>query len=504
MAFILLGSQQAFGAFANGDLVLSFQATAGTGATTNVVANLGSGYGWRDKTVNQSAVIDLGALLVSTFGANWYDRTDLWICLNGLYAAGYSPANSGAPVVNGDARNATYVGSVKTDTNAAAYSQYKVTPTALGNVGTQTMTYNATCATALANSDAATIGTSTVNTIKDFTTPAGVNLVNFTLFDSTFVQSFSSGSLFSVGATAYEGALTLQRINRIDSTTGNLSNNVVVPGVNAGEGSNEGFFAIRQNGVVDFYAAPAAQTPTLTATPSSLSGFSTTAGTASASTNFTVTGTALTTNAVVTAPASFEVSTNASTSYSNSLSLTPSAGSIAATTIYVRLAASASAGSPSGNVTVASTSATTQNVAVSGAVLSSYGGWASYYGLNPAVSTGPTAGDMSSDPDKDGFINFREYAFGTSPVAGNQALVSIVPSGSNVVLTYLQKNSGLTIPYVLQTRSSLSTGSWAQPSPIPTPTPTSDQTSLPSGYTRMQFTVPMSGVSMFFQVSVTQ
>jgi hypothetical protein len=255
IAFILLGTQQAFGAFTNGDLVLSFQATAGDGATKTVVANLGSGYGWRDKTSDQSAIIDLGALLVSTFGANWYDRTDLGICLNGIYAAGYSPANSGAPVVNGDARNATYVGSAKTDASAAVYSQYKVTPTALGNVGTQMMTYNGTCATALASSSAATIGTDTVNTIEDFTTPAGVNPVNFSLFDSTFVQAFSSGSLFSVDTTAYEGALSLQRINRTDSTTGDLSNNVVFSGVSAGEGYDVGYFAIQSSGQVDFYSA---------------------------------------------------------------------------------------------------------------------------------------------------------------------------------------------------------------------------------------------------------
>jgi len=254
-AALFAGAHFATAAFTNGDLVLSFQATAGTGATSTVVANLGAGYSFRNLNANSFNIINLGSLLSSTYGANWYDRTDLWISLNGIYAAGYSPANSGAPVVNGDARNATYVGSAKTDASAAVYSQYKVTPTALGNVGTQMMTYNGTCATALASSSAATIGTDTVNTIEDFTTPAGVNPVNFSLFDSTFVQAFSSGSLFSVDTTAYEGALSLQRINRTDSTTGDLSNNVVFSGVSAGEGYDVGYFAIQSSGQVDFYSA---------------------------------------------------------------------------------------------------------------------------------------------------------------------------------------------------------------------------------------------------------
>jgi hypothetical protein len=40
----------------------------------------------------------------------------------------------------------------------------------------------------------------------------------------------------------------------LDATTGNLTGNVVVPGVTAGSGSNEGFFAIRNDGQVDYVA----------------------------------------------------------------------------------------------------------------------------------------------------------------------------------------------------------------------------------------------------------
>jgi hypothetical protein len=98
-----------------------------------------------------------------------------------------------------------------------------------------------------------------------------------------------------------------------------------------------------------------------------LTGFTTCAGTASAEQTFTVSGTNLSANLVITAPTGFEVSISSGSGYSGSISLTPAGGNLSTTTIYVRLSAGAS-GNPSGNITCASTGATTQNVAVSGTV----------------------------------------------------------------------------------------------------------------------------------------
>jgi pectin methylesterase-like acyl-CoA thioesterase len=101
-----------------------------------------------------------------------------------------------------------------------------------------------------------------------------------------------------------------------------------------------------------------------------LCGFSQTIGSPSAAQTFTVAGTNLTGNIVITPLANFEVSSNNTTWYTNAspLSIAPSSGSVATTTIYVRLNAS-SAGSYSGNIVNASTGASSQNVAVSGVAI---------------------------------------------------------------------------------------------------------------------------------------
>lgn len=113
--------------------------------------------------------------------------------------------------------------------------------------------------------------------------------------------------------------------------------------------------------------------PTLNTSTSSLSGFSTTTGTASASQSFSLTGANLTVNATVSAPASWEVSPD-NTNFSSGYTVTETGGTISTTPIYCRITAAASAGSPSGNVSISSTGATTVNVALSGTVSGSGGG----------------------------------------------------------------------------------------------------------------------------------
>jgi len=112
-----------------------------------------------------------------------------------------------------------------------------------------------------------------------------------------------------------------------------------------------------------------ASSPTITApSPTSLSGFTTTTGTASTPQTFTVGGSNLTADLVVTAPASYEVRESGIGSFGSSVSFTPASGTVASKTIEVRIAASAGVGSPSGNVVCSSTDATSRNVAVSGTV----------------------------------------------------------------------------------------------------------------------------------------
>lgn len=81
--------------------------------------------------------------------------------------------------------------------------------------------------------------------------------------------------------------------------------------------------------------------------------------------NYTVSGAYLTNDIVINAPTGFEIKTAASPTYGSTVTLTPSSGTVASTTINVRFSPAAP-GAVSGNITHTSTGATTRNVAVSG------------------------------------------------------------------------------------------------------------------------------------------
>lgn len=82
---------------------------------------------------------------------------------------------------------------------------------------------------------------------------------------------------------------------------------------------------------------------------------------------FTVSGTLLTDNINLTAPTNFEISRDPNSGFGNAISIPPTGGTVAGTTIYVRSAASAK-GVITGNVNIQSAGATTLMVAVNGVV----------------------------------------------------------------------------------------------------------------------------------------
>ncbi|MBK9400559.1 MAG: PKD domain-containing protein [Bacteroidetes bacterium] len=111
--------------------------------------------------------------------------------------------------------------------------------------------------------------------------------------------------------------------------------------------------------------APFGAAPSIVTT-GTLTPFSACSGTASAQQSFTVSGSGLTTNLIVTPPTGFEVSLTSGSGFASSLSLTPSSGNVSTTTIFVRMASTA-VGTPSGNI-VCSTTGASQNVFASGTV----------------------------------------------------------------------------------------------------------------------------------------
>lgn len=112
----------------------------------------------------------------------------------------------------------------------------------------------------------------------------------------------------------------------------------------------------------------------------------------SAEESFTVEGLFLTADLVVTAPTDFEVSLTSGASFGSSVNITPSSGTVATTTVYIRLAAGLTAGNYNGDITLSSTGVTNQTIAVNG---NAYGA-----PTNSMVITGVYDGPLSGGTPK--------------------------------------------------------------------------------------------------------
>ncbi|MBK9290018.1 MAG: hypothetical protein IPM52_00045 [Bacteroidetes bacterium] len=110
--------------------------------------------------------------------------------------------------------------------------------------------------------------------------------------------------------------------------------------------------------------------PVIAVSPTSLSNFNyTVGGGPSAAQSFTVSGNNLTGNISLSAPVHYEISLSESNSYSKSLVLTPVSGTVASTTVYVRLESGLEAGSYNNEQVVASSpGAANASITLNGAV----------------------------------------------------------------------------------------------------------------------------------------
>jgi len=174
-------------------------------------------------------------------------------------------------------------------------------------------------------------------------------------------------------------------------------------------------------------------TPTISTT-GSLSALSSTYGTASSNTTFSVSGSALSNNIIITPPSGFEISISPGSGFGTSLTLTQSGGVVSATTIYVRLAATTNAGTYSGNIVLSSNGATNVNVATVSST------------VNPATLT--VTGLSAAGKTYDG--NTTVLASGTAAFSGLQNGDSFTPSGS---LTWAFPSANIGIQTLTRTGS---------------------------------------------------
>ncbi len=255
----------------------------------------------------------------------------------------------------------------------------------------------------------------------------------------------------------------------------------------------------RQIGIGAFALSTAPVADPQVGVTGSFTPFSTTQGSPSAAQSVTVSGSNLFGPIVVTPPTGYQASLD-NVTFASSVSVADSGGNVSPTPVYVRIAASAPVGTPAGFVTVGSSGATSTELVVTGTVTASgFASWGAFYGL-----TGGNA-LAGADPDGDGFNNAAEFAFGTNPTQGNPGLVQASRSGSNLVVSWIQRNSG--VSYQPQSLGNLQPGqgTWA-PAGV-TVEDSADQTGLPpaeaGAYTRKQFTVPATGQT-FYRILSTQ
>jgi len=101
----------------------------------------------------------------------------------------------------------------------------------------------------------------------------------------------------------------------------------------------------------------------------------------------------------------------------------------------------------------------------------------------------------TDDPDGDGFTNLQEFLFGTSPIAGNGALVTSETAGGNFILHWLQRETGST--YLLKESTTMAAGDWSTSTIVPE---LDDQTGAPTDYDRYKATIPIDAARKFFRV----
>lgn len=184
-----------------------------------------------------------------------------------------------------------------------------------------------------------------------------------------------------------------------------------------------------------------------------LSALTTTYGTASATTSYTLSGDNMTAGITVTPPVGFEVSTASDFSANVGNSASPitvgAAGTIASTTVYVRLSGTIAAGTYSGNISNASSGATTSNIAtvsstVNPKALTISGAAAqdkTFDGTTNAVITGTLSGIVGSDN-----VTFSGTGVFDTAAVGNDIPVTSTStlSGTEAANYTLTQPTGLT------------------------------------------------------------
>ena len=181
----------------------------------------------------------------------------------------------------------------------------------------------------------------------------------------------SSGTSVTISGYNFGGSPVVQ-FNGVGATV--LSATATSITVQVPTGAASGFITVQGPGGTDTSYQPftvsAGLVPTLSLSPSSLSGLSASQGFAGTAAAYALTGSNLTNSVTVTAPANFEVSKDGGTTFADTLTLSHDITGSVGVQLLARIKAGAPAGNLSGTATHSSGGAATANLALAGSVLS--------------------------------------------------------------------------------------------------------------------------------------
>ncbi|MDB6135673.1 MAG: sorting protein [Verrucomicrobiales bacterium] len=239
--------------YASGDLLMGFVTGTGQGTDDTVVVRLGSASSFRDAfdtAKNSLNFANVGTQLSSVFGADWYERTDLYISI----FASTDSDTIGDTLVSGDpfrtvyaSRNRNSAGSVPGTARSTAWTfpSNTAATTTSGQIVSTALTYSLSTANA---AGLAVIPKSGGNTLDEYTKPAKAN--SFANLTGGIEAAFAAGPWGSLGdAGSVEAALDVYRIQAVNNVSGQYG-----AGNPIRSGAYKGTFTISQTGQVSFIA----------------------------------------------------------------------------------------------------------------------------------------------------------------------------------------------------------------------------------------------------------
>lgn len=413
-----------------------FNIDAGSTNYTQNFNSLTSGTWINNTTLTGWYVRTSATALISSYGANTGTTTTA-----GFYAYGVAGANPLTDRALGFSTTNSFTGSAGAGKNFIGWrlknnTGAKITSISVTWTGEQWRKESNT------NSQTIELFYQTGITVNDLTTGT------WSATSSTFTSPITG----SATGTNLDGNLPVNRVASINATiTVDIEDGeeIMLRWDDLNDSGNDHHLTIDD---VTINATVVAVGPTLTVSPISLTVDSYVEGNgpvATATTPVNVMGDNLEGNVTINAPANFEISTSATTGFGSSVTLTESGGEVDEN-VYVRLISglSGSEAAYTGNLTVNSTNADEETVALSGIVQDALNVSKLDWPLNGTITEGGTLN-----------VYIKAYEPGLTDVAGNESQITawVGYSADNVDLDPRNENGWIWVPAAFDVRTDANT-----------------------------------------------